>query len=112
VLEFKGDFREMALLRDSVEVVPVERGRVPAVLNIEDYRVRGKDFAFQGFYVYRPDDFAPRADGTFPAFTLLIDDTARPGQKVEVRLAPRTVEAIWKDFEAHRNASTAQAAAR
>jgi len=112
VLEFKGDFREMTLLRDSAEVVPVERGRVPAVLNIEDYRVRGKDYAFQGFYVYRPDDFAPRADGTFAAFTLRIDDTAHPGQRVEVRVPPRTVEAIWKDFEAYRRGASSPSAAR
>jgi len=107
-LEFKGDFREMTLLRDSVEIVPVERGRVPAVMNIEDYRTTGKDYAFQGLYVYRPDDFAPRADGTFATFTLRITDTAHADRNVDIRVPPRTVEAIWKNFEAYRRASNPQ----
>ena len=99
ILEFKGDFRQMTLYRDSVEVVPVDRNRAPAVLNIETYRARGKDYAFQGIYAYRPTDFAPRPDGSFATYTLRIEDTAHPDRPVVFRLAPRTIERIWKDFD-------------
>lgn len=98
VLEFKGDFRQMTLYRDSVEVLPVDRGRAPAVLNIQTYVARGKDYAYQGVYAFHPADFAPKADGTFAAFTVHIDDTAHPDHPVVFRLAPRTVEKIWHDF--------------
>jgi hypothetical protein len=55
----------MRLIRDdSIEIVPTEIVRVPAVLNVEDYTTTGKDVANQGIYVYRPEDFEPQADGS------------------------------------------------
>ncbi|HEX8271533.1 MAG TPA: trypsin-like peptidase domain-containing protein [Longimicrobiaceae bacterium] len=103
-LEFKGDFREMKLLRDGVEVIPVDRNRSPAVLDVQTWTARGKDYAYQGIYVYRPEDFAPKEDGTFATYTVTISDARKPERPVQFTLAPRTVQAIWKDFGSYMGA--------
>ncbi len=98
-LEFKGDFRRMALMKDGMEVVPTELARIPAVLNIDTYLTEGKDFAYQGIYAYRPEVFAPREDGTFAEYDLVIGDLKDPDDTIEIELRDKTVEAIWSDFQ-------------
>jgi S1-C subfamily serine protease len=101
-LEFKGDFRDLRLMRDGQEVVPVERNRVGAPLDLQTWYASGRDYAHQGIYVFRPEDFGPRPDGSFPTLVMLIDDTAHPGPPLEFTINPRAAETIWNDFSPFR----------
>jgi S1-C subfamily serine protease len=106
--EFKADFRDLKLLRDGTELVPAERGRVSAVANPQIYSASGRQLSYQGVYAFRPQDFAPRPDGTAAAFSLEIDDARKPGQRVRIALDPRTLQAIQRDFAAYHAAGSAQ----
>jgi hypothetical protein len=101
ILEFKGDFRRMSLFKDGIEITPAERARIPAVLNIDTYRTAGKDYAYQGVYVYRPEVFAPREDGSQAEFVVLISDLKNPSKIREKKLDKKTIETIWEDFAAY-----------
>lgn len=107
-LEFKGDFRRMNLYRNGTLIEPIERWRIPAVLNIADYKTSGRDYAFQGIYVYRPEDFAPNSDGEPATFTAEIINTSRPDRPVTFTVNPKTVGAVWRDFAPHRIATGAR----
>lgn len=107
-LEFKGDFRRMNLYRNGTLLEPIERWRIPAVLNVADYRTTGRDYAFQGIYVYRPEDFAPNSDGEPATFTAEIINTSRPDRPVTFTVNPKTAAAIWRDFAPHRIATGAR----
>lgn len=107
-LEFKGDFRRMNLYRNGVLIEPIQRSRIPAVLNVEDYRTSGKDYAFQGVYVYRPEDFAPNSDGEPAVFTAEILNASRPDKPITFTVNPRTISAVWRDFAPHRIATGAR----
>lgn len=100
-LEFKGDFRRMSLFKDGIEIIPAERARIPAVLNIDTYLTEGKDYAYQGVYVYRPEVFAPREDGSQAEFVVLISDLKNPSKIREKKLDKKTIKIIWKDFAAY-----------
>jgi hypothetical protein len=82
--------------------VPVEKVRIPAMLNADQTRATGKTVAMQGVYVYRIEDFAPRAVGTTAAYTMTIIDAAKPGAPYKVSLLAGSVEQMWKDFTAYR----------
>lgn len=97
-LEFKGDFRGATVKRDGEEIVPVDVNRSPAVLDVQTWTAKGKDYAYQGILVFRPEDFAPKADGTFATYSVRIEDLRQPTRPVEFDLSPKTVQAIWKDF--------------
>jgi len=98
----EGNFKDMKIYRDGVEIVPVEKVRIPAMLNADQTRAAGKSVAMQGVYVYRIEDFAPRAVGTTAAYTMTIVDAARPAQPYKVSLLAASVEQMWKDFTAYR----------
>ena len=97
-----GNFKDMKIYRDGVEIVPVEKVRIPAMLNVEQTKAAGKPVAMQGIYVYRIEDFAPRAVGTTAAYTVQITDAAKAGQPYKVPLLAGTIEQMWKDFTAWR----------
>ena len=98
----EGNFKDMKLYRDGVEIIPIEKVRIPAMLNVDQTKAAGKPVAMQGVYVYRVEDFAPRAVGTTAAYTMSIVDAAKPGQPYKVALLPGMVEQMWKDFTAYR----------
>jgi S1-C subfamily serine protease len=98
----EGNFKDMKIYRDGVEIIPVEKVRIPAMLNVEQTKAAGKPVAMQGIYVYRVEDFAPRAVGTTAAYTMTVVDAAKPGQPYKVALLPGMVEQMWKDFTAYR----------
>ena len=98
----EGNFKDMKIYRDGVEIVPIEKVRIPAMVNVEQTKAAGKPVAMQGIYVYRVEDFAPRAVGTTAAYTMTIVDAAKPGQPYKVSLLPGMVEQMWKDFTAYR----------
>ena len=98
----EGNFKDMKIYRDGVEIVPVEKVRIPAMLNVDQTRAAGKTVAMQGLYVYRIEDFAPRAVGTTAAYTVVIVDAAKPAVPFKIALLPGSVEQMWKDFTAYR----------
>ena len=49
--------------------------------------------SFQGVYAFRPEDFAPHADGSPVSLTLDIEDARKPGQRIRVPLDPKMVAA-------------------
>jgi hypothetical protein len=53
-LEYKRDFRCMALMKDGVEVLPSELARIPRLSWIPTYMTEAKDFPYQGIYAHRP----------------------------------------------------------
>jgi hypothetical protein len=97
-----GNFKDMKIYRDGVEVVPVEKVRIPAMLNADQTRAAGKNVAMQGIYVYRVEDFAPRAVGTTATYTISITDAGKAAQPYKIALLPGMVEQMWKDFTAYR----------
>ena len=98
----EGSFKDMKIYRDGVEIVPVEKVRIPAMLNADQTRAAGKSVGMQGIYVYRVEDFAPRAVGTTAVYTMTIVDAAKPAQPYKVTLLAGSVEQMWKDFTAYR----------
>ncbi|HLB09347.1 MAG TPA: hypothetical protein VK617_07415, partial [Gemmatimonadaceae bacterium] len=98
----EGNFKDMKIYRDGVEIVPVEKVRIPAMLNADQTKAAGKTVAMQGVYVYRIEDFAPRAVGATATYTMTIVDAARPAQPYKVSLLAPSVEQMWKDFTAYR----------
>ena len=92
-----GSFADMRIFRDGVEIIPVEKWRVPAVPNVEQMKAAGKAIPWQGVYVYRVNDFAPRAVGTVATYTVTINDQATLKQ-YKLTLQSVMIEQMWKDF--------------
>lgn len=98
----EGSFKDMKIYRDGVEIVPIEKVRIPAMLNADQTKAAGKPIAMQGIYVYRVEEFAPRAVGTTAAYTMTIVDAAKPAQPYKAPLLSGMIEQMWKDFTAYR----------
>lgn len=99
-----GDVQEMKLFRDGKEIVPVEKLRVPAVVNADEHRAQGRRVALQGIYVYRAEDFAPRPDGSVATYSITLWEQSRPSNPVKLAIDNRKklIETIWRDFTAYR----------
>ncbi|HSC33032.1 MAG TPA: trypsin-like peptidase domain-containing protein [Gemmatimonadaceae bacterium] len=97
-----GDFKSMVITRDGVPIVPVEKVRIPAVLNVDEMRASGRQIPMQGIYVYRIRDFAPRAVGTTATYAVRIVDAAQPDKPVTIPVQPALIEQLWKDFTPYR----------
>ncbi|MDB4910382.1 MAG: HtrA protease/chaperone protein [Gemmatimonadetes bacterium] len=98
----EGSLRDMKIYRDGVEIIPIEKVRIPAMLNVDQTKAAGKTVAMQGIYVYRVEDFAPRAVGTTAAYTITLVDAAKPAQPYKAPLLAGMIEQMWKDFTAYR----------
>ena len=97
-----GNFKSMVITRDGVPIVPVEKVRIPAVLNVDEMRASGRQVPMQGIYVYRIRDFAPRAVGTTATYAVRIVDAAQPDKPVSIPIQPAMIEQLWKDFTPYR----------
>lgn len=97
-----GNFKSMVITRDGVPIVPVEKVRIPAVLNVDEMRASGRQVPMQGIYVYRIRDFAPRAVGTTATYAVRIVDAAQPDKPVTIPIQPALIEQLWKDFTPYR----------
>lgn len=97
-----GDFKSMVITRDGVPIVPVEKVRIPAVLNVDEMRASGRQIPMQGIYVYRIRDFAPRAVGTTATYAVRIVDAAQPDKPITIPVQPALIEQLWKDFTPYR----------
>ena len=97
-----GNFKSMVITRDGVPIVPVEKVRIPAVLNVDEMRATGRQVPMQGIYVYRIRDFAPRAVGTTATYAVRIVDAAQPDKPISIPIQPAMIEQLWKDFTPYR----------
>jgi hypothetical protein len=95
-------FATMRLLRQDVEVTPIERARVNAALNIDDYRREGKAMPLQGVFVYRDRDFAPLGPGREAPMAIEIVDARNPDKVTRIPIPPELVKRIQDDFVAYR----------
>lgn len=94
-----GSFLDMKLYRDGVEVTPVERIRIPATLSGPGRRAAGREIPYQGIYVYRPEDFGPKPDGSAPVFTVSVWGAAKSNKAPQrVPLDKKIVEVALRDF--------------
>lgn len=97
-----GNFKSMVITRDGVPIVPIEKVRVPAVLNVDEMRASGRQVPMQGIYVYRIRDFAPRAVGTTANYAVRIVDATQSDKPVLIPIQPALIEQLWKDFTPYR----------
>jgi S1-C subfamily serine protease len=97
-----GNFKSMVITRDGVPIVPVEKVRIPAVLNVDEMHASGRQIPMQGIYVYRIRDFAPRAVGTTANYAVRIVDAAQPDKPVLIPIQAALIEQLWKDFTPYR----------
>ncbi len=97
-----GNFKSMVITRDGVPIVPIEKVRIPAVLNVDEMRASGRQIPMQGIYVYRIRDFAPRAVGTTANYAVRIVDAAQSDKPVLIPIQPALIEQLWKDFTPYR----------
>ena len=93
-----GNFEAMRIYRDGVEIIPVERVRVPAVLNGEEQQGADRAIPMQGIYVYRAEEFAPRVVGSTASYMVALVDATRPARTIQASLPSAMVEQIWRDF--------------
>jgi hypothetical protein len=63
-------------------------------------RAAGRTIPWQGIYIYRVSDFAPRAVGTVATYTVTITD-AITNKQTNVTLKGAMIEQMWKDFTAY-----------
>jgi len=95
-----GDIVGMRLYRDNLLIAPIENARIPAMVNPESYRARGRHVYNAGIGVYTPRDFAPKSDASWPELRLEIVD-ARPNRTVKITLPVGTLQAVQRDLSSY-----------
>jgi hypothetical protein len=99
-LRFSADFFRMQLLCGEKEVEPIQPAKTPHVMDVQNAFVNITDASYEGLYTYGPDALSP-ACGTV---TLKMFTEKEPERaKVKV-LDKKTIERVWADFAAHRDA--------
>ena len=98
--DVKRSFAALRLLRQDSATVPIERALVPAVLNGDEYRRRGKAVPTQGIYVFREDEFAPAGPAQQPPLRLEIRDSQ--GTATTVGIPSKLVKRVQDDFAVYR----------
>lgn len=93
----RGDVVELRLYRDNQLIVPIERARVPAMVNPGAYRQQNQHVYTAGIGVYTARDFAPNADGSWPELRLEVVD-ARPSRSVTIKLPVAALQAVQRDL--------------
>lgn len=96
----KRSFGELRLLRHDTATVPIERAHVPAVLNGDEYKRRGKLVPVQGIYVFRDREFAPTGPNQMP--TLMLEIRDEQGASTTVGIPAKLVKRVQDDFTVYR----------
>jgi hypothetical protein len=107
-MEFKADFKDVRIFRDSVEVEDVARFRAmqPLVFSKSTWSADyfGADQARTGIFQCTADWFAPRGD-SWPTIRVELTSVEKPDKPYVFNLPEATVKRVWTDFEAYRNAN-------
>lgn len=96
---FKGDLQDAFFYRNGVPIDPVVGGRSPQEVYEENQWVIMQDVAYRGYYVFRPEIFAPDSTGAPPSIVLRIDDLKHYDRFILFELSPEVVARAWNDFE-------------
>lgn len=97
-MHFKTDFYKMKLMCGSEEVKPLMPGKAERVIDINNAALRMTDVTFDGLYMYPYDAIHPEC-GTV---TLQLFSEKNPNEPKIKTLEPKTVMAIFNDFEPYR----------
>ena len=97
-MHFKTDFYKMKLVCGSEEVKPLMPGKAERVIDINNAALRMTDVTFDGLYMYPYDAIHPEC-GTV---TLQLFSEKNPNEPKIKTLEPKTVMAIFNDFEPYR----------
>ncbi len=107
-MEFKADFKDVRIFRDSVEVEDVARFRAmqPLVFSKSTWSAdyHGADQARVGIFQCTADWFAPDGDA-WPTIRVEVTSVERPDKPYVFNLPQSTVKRVWTDFEAYRVAN-------
>lgn len=98
-LKFKSDFQKMKLFCGGKEVQPIQPGRVPVTVSVENRAVKMDDSTYKGVYTYGPDAVNP--DCGEVKLEIYSSKSDEPVIKV---LDEKSVQHIWADFDAFRRA--------
>jgi hypothetical protein len=102
------DVLDLKLYRQSAEITPVERVRVPSVLNARDLRDARKRVPGQGIFVYRIEDFRPLPSGSPASMSLRIVSTNKKEKSEQITLDGKLMEQILKDFTLYKFGGSSQ----
>jgi hypothetical protein len=106
VVAFRSDFKDIRVMRDSVDIEDVGRARVMVPLAFAhstwsaDYV--GRDMARVGIWQCSADCFRPEANGKTPSIEVAITSVENPEKPTRFRLPEETIRRIWRDFSAYR----------
>jgi len=100
-VRFKNGFLRMRLLCGGKELTPILPGREE--FDLYDQRGRKADTTFQGEYEYAPDALTPSCGNV----AMEIYSEKDPNTPVSKAIDGTTVEHVWEDFAAFRQASAA-----
>ncbi len=113
-MEFKGDLKDIALYRDSVPVKEIQRGMVFVPLDFfgADWggSYSGQDLARAGIFFFQYETFQPVAS-VWPEIKMEITSIDKPGRPDILVLPQKTIERVWRDFEAYRESLVAEGTA-
>jgi len=98
-MKFKTDFQSMKLFCGDKEVQPILPGRIPITVNVRNSSVRMEDSSYMGRYSYPPDAVNPDC-GTVKIAIY----SSKNDEPVIKELSSGTVDHIWADFDAFRQA--------
>jgi Trypsin-like peptidase domain len=106
-MEFKADFKDVRVTRDSTEVQDVGRfkGLQPLVFSkstwTDDYF--GADQARTGVFQCTADWFRPEGEG-WPTITISVTSVEKPTSPYMFNVPAETVKRLWGDFQSYRAA--------
>ena len=104
-LEFKADFKDVRIFRDSVEVEDIARFRVmqPLVFSKSTWSADyfGADQARVGIFQCTADWFAPTGDA-WPKIRVEVTSVEKSDKPYVFSIPEGTVQRIWMDFDVYR----------
>ncbi len=98
-MKFKTDFQSMKLFCGDKEVQPILPGRMPITVNVRNSSVRMEDSSYRGVYLYSPDAVNPDC-----GLVKIAIYSSKNDEPVIKQLDGNTVDRIWADFNAFRQA--------
>ncbi len=97
-MEFKGDVQSVRFYSNGRLVEPVIGGRLAQRAYVDNAWITMSDVAYRGYYVLRPEVFAPDSTGVPPSIIMVIRDLKHLDRENVVELDAAIVARIWGDF--------------
>ncbi len=97
--KFKVNFQEMFLTCDGKPVIPIHRGRIDFVSDLQSYHRVKSRHAYAGLYTYEIESFDPQRCKQLSLKITSEESSVTPDNK---HIAQELVRQVWKDFEPYR----------